>query len=67
MLSEFLRKFPSAVSNGRANGLLQCKNPVSPLDQANFPNIKFWTKRLFRKACQETIGDTNALSTTKKK
>ena len=67
MVAQYFQKHPSAVSEGHVNGLPPCKIVAPPLDKANFPKVKFWTKRLFKKACRETIGDTNALATSRKK
>src|SRR5277367_685863 len=67
MLSDFLEKLPSAVSAVRANGLPSCKSVAPPLDKANFPKVKLWTHKLYKKACLEAIGDTDALATSRKK
>jgi hypothetical protein len=67
MLAQFLQKFPSEISQGHVNGLPPCKIVAPQLDKARFPKVKFWTRKLFKEACQKTIGDTNALATSSKK
>jgi len=49
------------------NNLPPKKNPLPPLDKSDYPNVKFWMKKVYNKRRGEKIGDTNALATTKRK
>jgi hypothetical protein len=67
MLSEMLNKLPSTISGHKANGLPAPKNALPPLDKENYPNVRFWMKKTFKKARRDTVGDTDALATGKRK
>jgi hypothetical protein len=47
--------------------LRSSKGTAPPLDPAMYPKVKYWTKKAYKKAVKDTIGDTNALATAKRK
>jgi hypothetical protein len=67
LLAELLNKLPSKTSQHTTNGLPAPKSALPSSDKTNFPNVKFWSKKAFKKCLRETVGDTDALATARRK